>query len=218
MGTAAYSIWDGFAQALSERWRVIRYDRRGDGDSDPGTPESHTFSNYADDALAVLDACGQGTASVCGMAFGARVAIRLALDSASRVEKLILFDATGAVPAPESERLAGQRKAARLREAAGVPPTPVDPRWFHRRDRSGKRLHGHALAGHPGWLPGLHGVGARTLVACGEQDPNLQGSLRIAREIPRSTFTLMPMTGHASLLERPDLVLALLRQFLETPG
>ncbi|MCW5759683.1 MAG: hypothetical protein KIS90_07940, partial [Phenylobacterium sp.] len=66
MGTAALAIWDGAAEALSDRYCVLRYDRRGDGDSDAGPPESHTLDTHLADALAVLDAAGRARASVCG--------------------------------------------------------------------------------------------------------------------------------------------------------
>lgn len=214
MATAAFSVWDSVATALAERWRVLRYDRRGEGDSDAGAPESHTFTTYVADALLVMDACGVENACVCGMAFGARIATRLAQDRPERVTALMLFDATGAPPAPEYLRKAGSRDAARLRRAAGLADVPVDPRWFARRDPAGVALLRGALNGEPAWTPGLQTIGAPTLVACGAQDPNLAGARRMAREIPGGAFELMPMTGHASILDRPDLVLALMQRFL----
>lgn len=214
MGTAALSVWDGVARALSADWRVIRHDRRGDGDSDPGTEQSHTFATYVSDALTVMDDAGCRSATVCGMAFGARVALRLARDAPQRVDGLAVFDATGGPPAPEAVRQAGQAEAARLRAEAGLPEIVRDRAWFFRRDRSGATFGRNAFKGEPPWMPGLDGVKAPTLVACGEQDPNLEGAKRLAREIPGAAFELMPMAGHASILERPDLVLSLLKGFL----
>jgi 3-oxoadipate enol-lactonase len=216
MATAAMSVWDGLAAALCDRWRVVRHDRRGEGDSDPGAPDSHSFATYARDAAGVLDAAGVDRAHVCGMAFGARVAVRLALDMPSRVSSLVLFDATGAPPAPEAERRAGNQEAARLREAAGLPRTQVDRRWFERRDPAGAGLAALSLKGAPAWTPGLGAIMAPTLIACGEQDPNIEGARRMAREIPNARFEAMPMTGHGSIVERPDLVVAHLRSFLES--
>jgi 3-oxoadipate enol-lactonase len=215
MGTAAMSVWDPILPGLAERRRVIRYDRRGDGDSDPGAPESHSFETYLQDAILVLDAAGCNAATVAGMAFGARVATRLALDAPWRVLGLMLFDATAGAPAPEAVRREGSQAAWRLREAAGMPRTPYSQRWFARRDPAGAGLASRALKGQPDWTPGLSRITARTLVACGEQDPNLEGSKRMAREIPDAQFRAMAMTGHASLLDRPDVVLALMLQFLD---
>jgi 3-oxoadipate enol-lactonase len=214
MGTAALGVWDPIAEPLARDWRLIRHDRRGDGDSDAGEAASHTFETYVRDALLVMDRASCAKAIVCGMAFGARVALRLALDAPERAAGLILFDATGAPPAGEAERKAGHDEAARLRADAGLPRVPFDRRWFHRRDPAGAGLNRLALRDQPQWMPGLSDIRAPTFIACGEQDPNLGGARRLATEIPGASFTLMPMTGHASILDRPDLVGSLMQDFL----
>lgn len=213
MGSSAMSVWTPVARPLSNDYRVILHDRRGNGDSDPGAPASHTFDQFRDDAIAVMDKLGIARATVCGMAFGARVALRLARDDPGRVSKLILFDATGGPAAPEARRLAGAEEAARLRTAAGLPTPTRDPAWFARRDPAGERLNAAAFRGEPDWIGGLEQVRAPTLIACGEQDPNLAGARRLAKEIRNARFRPMPMTGHASILERPDLVLQYIREF-----
>jgi pimeloyl-ACP methyl ester carboxylesterase len=215
MATAALGVWDPILARLAERRRVIRYDRRGDGDSDPGAPESHAFATYLADAERVLDAAGCAAADVAGMAFGARVATQLALNAPGRVRSLILFDATAGPAAPEPMRRAGSEEAARLRDAAGLPKAPIQREWFARRNPAGAGLSSLALKGLPDWTPGLADITAPTFIACGEQDPNLEGSRRMATEIPGAEFHLMPMTGHASLLDRPDLVAALMLQALD---
>ena len=216
MATAAFGVWDSLVEGLADRFRVVRHDRRGEGDSDPGAPESHSFQTYARDAFLVLDALGVGAAHVCGMAFGSRVAVRMALSRPERVRSLALFDTTAGPPAPEAERKAGAAEAARLRAAAGLPRVEIDRRWFARRDAAGAGLAGRALRGEPAWTPGLGSIGCPTLVACGEQDPNLEGARRVAGEIPNARFEAMPMTGHGSIIERPDLVTTLFAGFLET--
>jgi pimeloyl-ACP methyl ester carboxylesterase len=214
MGTAAMGVWDGVAARLSRRWRVIRHDRRGDGDSDPGAPESHAFATYAADAFRVMDACGCERAVVCGMAFGARVATRMALDRPERLCGLMLFDATAGPPAPEAERTRGSAAAARLRCEVGLPRAPFDPGWFARRDPAGAGLARRAFVDQPAWTPGLETIRTPTLVACGDHDPNLDGAQRLASEIPNAAFAVMPMTGHGSLLDRPDVVFYLMTRFM----
>jgi 3-oxoadipate enol-lactonase len=214
MGTAALAVWDPIVEPLAIDWRVIRHDRRGDGHSQPGAEESHTFATYVRDALRVMDQVSCDVAMVCGMAFGARVALHLARDAPRRVSALTLFDATGGPPAPEAQRTAGRAAAAQLRRQAQLPPVAADRRWFFRGHPEAATYGRRALEGQPAWMTGLDAIGAPTLIACGEQDPNLAGSKRLAGELPNATFTAMPMTGHASILERPDLVLALLQDFL----
>ena len=213
MATAAMSVWSPVLEPLSRTHRVIIHDRRGNGDSDPGAPETHRFEVFRGDVLGVMDVAGVDRATICGMAFGARVALRVALDAPMRTSALLLFDATGGPPAPESVRRAGSQEALRLRMAASIPTPARDPAWFARRDPAGEGLNGQALRGQPEWIEGLDTIRVPTVIACGEQDPNLDGARRLAREISGARLEPLPMTGHASILDRPDLVLAVIRSF-----
>jgi 3-oxoadipate enol-lactonase/4-carboxymuconolactone decarboxylase len=214
-GGQAMAIWNSIAGPLTETHRVILHDRRANGDSDPGAPESHSFETFRDDALGVLDLAGVSKATVCGLAFGSRVATRIALDAPARVGGLILFDATGGPAAPEPQRRAGAEEAERLRTAAGVATPARDPAWTATRNPDAASFNGRALRGQPEWIAGLSGIRCPTLVAVGEQDPNLEGGRRMASEIPRARFETMPMTGHGSNAQRPDLLLVLIKDFLK---
>ena len=205
---------DAVVAPLTATHRVLLHDRRGTGDSETGAPETHTFETFRDDAFAVMDAAGVRTAVVCGLAFGSRVAVRMALDEPQRLEGLVLFDATGAPPAPEAERIAGAEEAERLRTAAGIPTPARDPAWTAMTYPEARGLNARALQGHPDWIAGLPSIRMPTLVAVGEQDPNIGGGRRMSQEIPGAHFVAMPMTGHGSNAQRPDLLTELLREFL----
>lgn len=213
-GGQAMAVWDGIVAPLLDTRRVLLHDRRGTGDSGPGAPESHTFETFRDDAFAVMDAAGVDKAVVCGLAFGSRVAVRMALDQPARLEGLVLFDATGAMPAPEAERIAGAEEAERLRTAAGIATPARDPAWNAMTYPEGRGLNARALRGQPDWIDGLLSIHMPTLIAVGEQDPNIAGGRRMAQEIPGARFVALPMTGHGSNVQRPDLLTALLQEFL----
>src|SRR5262245_8191385 len=208
------AIWNAIAGPLTDTHRVILHDRRANGDSDAGAPESHSFETFRDDALGVLDLAGVGKATVCGLAFGSRVATRIAIDASHRVGGLILFDATGRPAAPEAERRAGAEEAERLRTAAGIATPPRDPAWTATRHPDAASFNGRALRGQPEWIADLSKIRCPTLIAVGEQDPNLEGGRRMASEIPGARFEAMPMTGHGSNAQRPDLLLMLIKDFL----
>lgn len=215
-GGQTMAAWDLVAIPVSKHRRVILHDRRGIGQSDPGAPESHSFETFAADALAVLDAAKVKRADVCGLAFGARVAMRIPMIAPERTSHLILFDATGGPAAPEAERAAGAEEARRLRDVAGIATPARDPAWSAHRDPAAAQLNSRALRDQPNWLPGLDRIRAPTLIAVGEQDPNLPGSRRLASEIPNARFLAMPMTGHGSYVQRPDLLAKLIDEFLAT--
>lgn len=214
-GGQAMAVWNRIAEPLAYgNGRVLLHDRRGTGESETGAPESHTFETFRDDAFAVMDAAGVREAVVCGLAFGSRVAVRMALDEPQRLTGLVLFDATGAPPGPEAERIAGAEEAEKLRTAAGIPTPPRDPAWTAMKYPEARGLNARALQGHPDWMAGLSTIRIPTLIAVGEQDPNIEGGRRMAREIPGARFVAMPMTGHGSNVQRPDMLLGLLREFL----
>jgi pimeloyl-ACP methyl ester carboxylesterase len=213
-GGQTMAAWDLVAVPLWKTRRVILHDRRGLGQSDAGAPESHSFDTFAADALAVLDDAKVRQADVCGLAFGARVAMRVPMMAPERTRRLILFDATGGPAASEELRAAGAAEARRLRDAAGIATPARDPAWSAHRDPAAAQLNARAFNNQPDWLPGLDRIRVPTLVAVGEQDPNLPGSKRLAQEIPGARFVLMPMTGHGSNAQRPDLLRKLIEEFL----
>jgi 3-oxoadipate enol-lactonase len=88
-------MWDDQARALKQRYRVIRYDRRGFGRS-PAEPWNDGPSDHdVADLTALLDYLKVGSAYVLGQSAGGSVAIGFALAHAERVTALILH---GAVP------------------------------------------------------------------------------------------------------------------------
>jgi pimeloyl-ACP methyl ester carboxylesterase len=86
-------MWDPQVSALSRRFRVIRYDRRGFGKSTGN--EDITWD--ADDVNALLDSLRIAKAHILGMSQGARVALQFARSHPDRVSSLILHGA----PAPD---------------------------------------------------------------------------------------------------------------------
>src|SRR5262245_61547784 len=64
---------------LSERFRCIAYDARGNGLSDrPDTVEAYSLDNHLADALAIMDATRAGEAILVGLSLGGLIACCLA--------------------------------------------------------------------------------------------------------------------------------------------
>jgi DNA-binding SARP family transcriptional activator/pimeloyl-ACP methyl ester carboxylesterase len=116
--------------AISRRRRVVVYDRRGIGLSDPVTPgDPPTLSGWVDDAVAVLDAGGLRRVHVLANADTAMVALLLAATHPERVAGLCLvngyprFTSTSDYPPGLPTDVVSTRLAA-IR--ALEPSTPVD--------------------------------------------------------------------------------------------
>src|SRR5438270_8654054 len=86
---ATLAMWDPQVAALTEHFRVVRYDRRGHGKS--GVPTGpYNMEMLGRDALAVLDAAKVDQTNWCGLSMGGMVGMWLGANAPQRVNKLIL--------------------------------------------------------------------------------------------------------------------------------
>jgi 3-oxoadipate enol-lactonase len=139
--------------------RVISYDARGHGESDPADdPAAYEYSDLAADALAVLDGQGVERAVLVGHSMGAHTAIRVALEAPHRVAGLVQITPaySGRAYSDDAALAYWDRLAAGL-ESDGVDgfmrayEPPADPRWRDAvlkftRQRIERHLHPEALA------------------------------------------------------------------------
>jgi pimeloyl-ACP methyl ester carboxylesterase len=108
------------AQALADRFRVIRVDSAGAGRSP--LADDISIGSHADDLAALLDQLGVADAAVVGHSMGTLVVRTLAARHPDRVSRLVLL---GAVAEPaEAARQAQRDRAATLRRdgTAAVAP------------------------------------------------------------------------------------------------
>src|SRR3546814_6027955 len=69
-------MWDRQAEALSGKFRVLRYDRRGHGES-TAAPAPYSMADLGGDVLALLDALRIERTHFCGLSIGDRKSTRL---------------------------------------------------------------------------------------------------------------------------------------------
>ena len=85
--------WQAYVDKLASFSRLIRFDLRGIGLSDPlGSSDPPTVEQWASDALAVLDDQAVERAAVLGVHFGGLAAILLAATHPERVQALVLVN------------------------------------------------------------------------------------------------------------------------------
>ncbi|UWU26087.1 3-oxoadipate enol-lactonase (plasmid) [Rhizobium sp. CB3060] len=83
------SMWDAQASDLAPHFRILRYDRRGHGNSSaPAAP--YTLADLASDVLALLDAFDIAQTHFCGLSIGGLVGQWLAIHAGDRIGKLVL--------------------------------------------------------------------------------------------------------------------------------
>jgi 3-oxoadipate enol-lactonase len=83
------SMWDDQVPAVTQKFRLLRYDRRGHGKS--GAPKgAYTMDQLGRDALAVADAAGAKRFYWCGLSMGGMVGQWLGANAPDRLEKLVI--------------------------------------------------------------------------------------------------------------------------------
>ena len=207
------TCWEPVFERLLEQFRILRFDIRGTGKSGWGGDDEFTFSQYADDLLAIMDALGIEKVFCLGVAYGARTAARFALRHADRLSALGLFDVALTPPVEQvgQRALGGQAKA--MLEKAGTPMVTLRKSWrfYENREAAFKAHTAHTC--EPDTSEMLGTLHVPVLIVCGRQDMNLPEAERIAAATPGCVFHIMEMTGHASLFYRPDLFTTLIQRF-----
>ena len=216
--------------ALEPHFTVISHDQRDCGDTvNPETPS--TLETLADDAQALLQALGHGSAHVFGASFGGRVAQMLALRHPLAVQRLVLAS-TWPLPVslaqanPEVAKELG-RLRARLPDSAEQLADIFYPADFlaaqpafraHFKSAPLRSARSDRRAATLGDVPGLD-IGAitqPTLLITGELDRVVPHTLTLSlSQYLRDTRTVvLPGVGHLTLAQAPAAVAVHLREFL----
>src|SRR5690242_10691070 len=80
-------LWESQAAALAARFRVLRYDLRGQGAS-PATDPPYTIDLLVADLIALWDSLGVGTSHLVGLGLGGALAQAAAIRHPGRVGRL----------------------------------------------------------------------------------------------------------------------------------
>jgi pimeloyl-ACP methyl ester carboxylesterase len=94
-GASGVSNYSRNIDALAKQFRVIVPDMPGYGRSTKAVDQSDPFGYLADMIRGLLDELGVGTADLIGNSYGGAAALRLALDTPHRVDKLVLMGPGG---------------------------------------------------------------------------------------------------------------------------
>lgn len=213
MASANLTTWEPVLDELLQHFRVLRFDIRGTGKSGWGDDDEFSFSNYADDLAAIMDALDIPKAFVLGVAYGARTAAQFALRHEDKLTALGLFDVALTPPVEQSGQRELGTEARRLLKEAGEPEIAMRKSWRFYEDRDAALKAHTAHTREPDTSEMLGDLKVPVLVGCGRQDMNLGEAQRIAAAIPGSEFHLMEMTGHGSPFFRPGLFAQIVSEF-----
>ncbi len=116
--------WDAFAEAMTDRYRVIALDQRGHGESAWSGESAYPIEAMTEDLIAFVKAMGLGGLtrfSLVGLSMGGMVAMDYAGRRPAELAALVIVDIAPVVETGGARRIAADRKASDLfdsREAA----------------------------------------------------------------------------------------------------
>lgn len=234
LGLTRGVTWDGIAPALAGRFRVLSYDLPGHGET--ALPhEKVSLSALGGQLIDLMDELGIAQAALVGFSLGGMINRRVAMDHPDRVSALAILNSP-------HERGEAQQKLVEERArdtSAGGPAANIEAtleRWFteaFRRDHKEivERVRATVLANHHGNYAAHRQVLAEGVTELIRPDPpihqpalvmtcqNDSGSTSamswaIAKEMGEADVVIVPELRHLGLIERPDLFISPLQEFL----
>jgi 3-oxoadipate enol-lactonase len=217
LGTS-FEMWDDQAEALSERYELIRFDARGHGKSTLGSREELTMEQLAGDALAILDACGVARAHLCGLSIGGMIAMQIATQWPDRVLKIALASTAPHMPTREmwQTRIDTVRSQGMAPLVDGILGRWFTPEFTAAQPQAVERIRAMLLETNPKGYAALatairdmdqresiRAITATTLVIGGAKDPSTtpQHAELIAASIPGSRLVMLD-AAHMANIER----------------
>lgn len=227
-------MWEPQAAPLAERFRVVRYDRRGHGRS-PVVAGPTTLDDLGADVLALLDDLDLERVSFVGLSLGGLEGMWLALHAPERIDRLVL--ACTAASFPPRENWVERAFAVRA-SGVGAVADAVLARWFgpvFRETRPDVVSHfegmlrttppeGYAacceVLAEANLAPQLGAITAPTLVLTGSDDPAVPPArgAELAAAIPGAEHVVIEGAAHIANVEQPEAFTAAVLRHLGPDG
>ena len=216
----------GYVEALGDRYQLILVDARGHGQSDkPHDVDPYRKARRVLDIPGVLDDLGLDRAIFWGYSMGSRQGFAALQHVQDRLQAAILG---GSHPYNTmlmqrlDEEIGLWKQGAEVHVAWAEARRAIPFSERERRERA--KNDGEAFVARltaygeepPGALAeGLESVAVPTCVYCGTDDLNHEGAKRAAAAMPGALFHSFAGFDHAAAAARVDVVLPVLRPFLE---
>ncbi len=225
-------MWDDQMAVLTPKFRVLRFDTRGHGQSS-APPGDYTLEQMADDVKRLFDALNITRTHWIGLSMGGMIGQTFALKYPSVLQSLILADTTSRRP-PNAAEMWGER--VRMAREGGM-PSVLDStlaRWFTesyrntRKDvmaRIGEQILTTPVDGFAGacaaiakvdTLVRLKEIRCPSFVIVGEHDHGTPPEMarKIHENLPGSEFLTIASAAHLSNVEQRDVFNQAILHFL----
>jgi 3-oxoadipate enol-lactonase len=218
-----HTMWDPQIDALTQRFRVLRYDTRGHGAS-AVPPGPYTMAMLGEDAAALMTALGLERVHFMGLSMGGMIGQYLGANYGERLNSLILCDTACVMPPRElwEERISQARAVglgaaveATLRRWFTEPfRTPNNPVGNSVTEKVANMIRTTDVEGFAGCCAAIRdmdhqallaSIKAPTLVVVGELDPGTPVATAevLHAGIAGSELAVIPASAHLCNMERP---------------
>jgi len=225
-------MWDWNVPAFADRYRVLRYDKRGHGGSGV-SPGPYSIAQLADDAVGLLDALGIEQAHFMGLSIGGMIGQQLGARYPERLYSLSLCNTASEMP-PRTlweERF----EIARTQGIAGLVEGTIQ-RWFTgpfierapqdiekvRQMILGTDVNGYIACGSAvrdmAQSTMLLKIKTPTLVLSGRYDPacTVEQGIVLHRLIDDSQMVILEDAAHLSNIEQAVAFNRTVREFIDS--
>lgn len=229
---ADHTLWDATARHLAPRYRVLRYDLRGHGQSDAPIG-AYSMIRLADDVAGLMDALAVPEAHFAGVSVSGMIGQTLALRYPERLLSLTLVDTIDRTPLEAHPMWHERIGHVEAHGMAGVVDGTLQ-RWLTgpfraahpdeaervRRMLLAAPVHGYVGTALAIMAFDLAGAIARircpTLVVAGEEDQSAPPAMAraIAGAIPAARLEILPRAAHLAHIEQAERFHAVLDAFL----
>ncbi|WP_238418789.1 3-oxoadipate enol-lactonase [Gordonia sp. 'Campus'] len=228
---STHRMWDAQIAALDERFRVVRYDTRGHGDS-PVPPGPYAIDELADDVIALLDRLDIERAHLVGLSLGGMTMMRVAARNPERVNRLALLCTAAYLPPAQGwiDRAALVRADGTSAVAAAVVQRWFTPGYLAANTEARQGYEAMVAAtpaeGYAACCEAiaamdqraeLSSITASTLAIAGADDPATPPDLLrdIVDAVPHGRLLVVPDSAHLANAEQADTITPALLEHLE---
>jgi 3-oxoadipate enol-lactonase len=213
-------MWDPQMPVLSKKFKVLRYDTRGHGQSSAPAGE-YTLEQLADDVKGLLDALKIRETHWAGLSMGGMIGQAFALKYPGIFQSMVLADTTSRRP-PDAAKMWGDRIQTAREKGMGALVDSTLGRWFtepYRNTRAdvmariGNGIRNTPVAGFVGcchaiskvdFLDRLKEIECPALVMVGEHDHGTppEAARAIHQSLKGSELKIIPSAAHLSNVEQ----------------
>jgi pimeloyl-ACP methyl ester carboxylesterase len=223
--------WEAQIRFFCSRYHAVTYSARGYLPSEvPDSPQAYSQDMQIEDLKAILDALKIDKAHLCGLSMGSYTALLFGMRYPGRARSLSIAGSGYGSGQNRQEfhqrvvQIAEQMLKEGMKSIAGfytLSPARVqlqnkNPRsWEEFRNQFEEHSpmgSAYTFLGVQGKRPSITDLGPQlkkmnlpVLILLGDEDePGLEGSLFMKRNIPRAGLEIFPRSGHALNLEEPE--------------